>query len=114
MGAVLALQTGACTVVAKPDGHRDPGYLTGMFTTHGITTVHFVPSMLEVLLAEADRTALAGLRRIFVGGEGLTRDLYERFTAAFGTPLHYKYGSTEVTCDATVWDPDTDPGARPP
>ncbi|GAA2221836.1 non-ribosomal peptide synthase/polyketide synthase [Streptomyces nogalater] len=108
------LQTGACTVVAKPDGHRDPGYLTGMFTTHGITTVHFVPSMLEVLLAEADRTALAGLRRIFVGGEGLTRDLYERFTAAFGTPLHYKYGSTEVTCDATVWDPDTDPGARPP
>ncbi|MEU3412796.1 non-ribosomal peptide synthase/polyketide synthase [Streptomyces sp. NPDC006658] len=108
------LQTGACTVVAKPDGHRDPGYLTGMFTTHGITTVHFVPSMLEVLLAEADRSALAGLRRIFVGGESLTRDLYERFTAAFGTPLHYKYGSTEVTCDATVWDPDTDPGARPP
>ncbi|MGW3464113.1 amino acid adenylation domain-containing protein, partial [Streptomyces olivaceoviridis] len=108
------LQTGACTVVAKPDGHRDPGYLTGMFTRHGITTVHFVPSMLEVLLAEADRSQLAGLRRIFVGGEGLTRDLYERFTAAFGVPLHYKYGSTEVTCDATVWDPDTDPGARPP
>ncbi|MFJ8495446.1 non-ribosomal peptide synthase/polyketide synthase [Streptomyces sp. NPDC094038] len=107
------LQTGACTVVAKPDGHRDPGYLTGMFTRHGITTVHFVPSMLEVLLAEADRTQLAGLRRIFVGGEGLTRDLSERFTAAFGVPLHYKYGSTEVTCDATVWDPDTDPGARP-
>ncbi|MFC9757996.1 non-ribosomal peptide synthase/polyketide synthase [Streptomyces sp. NPDC056921] len=108
------LQTGACTVVAEPDGHRDPGYLTGMFTTHGITTVHFVPSMLEVLLAEADRSRLAGLRRIFVGGEGLTRDLYERFTAVFKVPLHYKYGSTEVTCDATVWDPDTDPGTRPP
>ncbi|WP_030737739.1 non-ribosomal peptide synthetase [Streptomyces sp. NRRL S-31] len=108
------LQTGACTVVAEPDGHRDPGYLTDLFATHGITTVHFVPSMLEVLLSGTDRSRLAGLRRVFVGGEGLTRDLYERFTAAFGTPLHYKYGSTEVTCDATVWDPDTDPGARPP
>ncbi|MFE9613501.1 non-ribosomal peptide synthase/polyketide synthase [Streptomyces sp. NPDC006012] len=108
------LQTGACTVVARPDGHRDPAYLTDMFTRHSITTVHFVPSMLELLLAEADRSALARLRRIFVGGEGLTRDLYDRFTAAFGVPLHYKYGSTEVTCDATFWDPDTDPGSRPP
>jgi amino acid adenylation domain-containing protein len=107
------LQAGATTVVAEPDGHRDPEYLTRTIARHGITTVHFVPSMLEVLLAEGRRVELASLRRIFVGGEALSRDLYDRCTAAFGVPLHYKYGSTEVTCDATVWDPETDPGDRP-
>jgi amino acid adenylation domain-containing protein/non-ribosomal peptide synthase protein (TIGR01720 family) len=106
------LQTGATTVVAAQDGHRDVEYLTDMFVRHGITTVHFVPSMLEELLAGSRRADLAGLRRIMVGGEGLSRDLHDRFTAAFGVPLHYKYGSTEVTCDATVWDPATEPGTR--
>ncbi|MFJ7048679.1 non-ribosomal peptide synthase/polyketide synthase [Streptomyces sp. NPDC101112] len=106
-------QAGATTVVADPDGHRDPDYLARTIARHSVTTVHFVPSMLEILLAEGRREEFASLRRIFVGGEALSRDLYERCTAAWGVPLHYKYGSTEVTCDATVWDPRTDPGSRP-
>lgn len=106
-------QAGATTVVADPDGHRDPDYLARTIAQHSITTVHFVPSMLEALLAGGRREELASLRRIFVGGEALSRDLYDRCTAAWGVPLHYKYGSTEVTCDATVWDPETDPGDRP-
>ncbi|GAA2816379.1 hypothetical protein GCM10010452_50810 [Crossiella cryophila] len=106
------LQSGATTVIAEPGGHRDPEYLADLVARHGITTVHFVPSMLELLLAELDPARLRGLRRIFVGGEALSRDLHDRFTTATGVPLYYKYGSTEVTCDATFWDPATDPGSR--
>ncbi|NGO44964.1 non-ribosomal peptide synthase/polyketide synthase [Streptomyces ureilyticus] len=106
-------QAGATTVVAEPDGHRDPHYLARTIARHAVTTVHFVPSMLEILLVEGRREEFASLRRIFVGGEALSRDLYDRCTAAWGVPLHYKYGSTEVTCDATVWDPETEPGDRP-
>jgi amino acid adenylation domain-containing protein len=107
------LQAGATTVVADPDGHRDPDYLARTIAHHGITTAHFVPSMLEILLTEERREQFTSLRRIFVGGEALSRDLYDRCTTAWGVPLHYKYGSTEVTCDATVWDPETDSGDRP-
>ena len=42
------LQVGARLVVAVPDGHRDPRYLTSVIVGEGVTTVHFVPSMLEV------------------------------------------------------------------
>ncbi|MFE3255849.1 amino acid adenylation domain-containing protein [Nocardia sp. NPDC059091] len=45
------LQTGARLVLATPDGHRDPVYLAQAIAEHGVTTVHFVPSMLAVFLA---------------------------------------------------------------
>ncbi|WP_067542877.1 non-ribosomal peptide synthetase [Nocardia crassostreae] len=45
------LQTGARLVVAKPDGHRDPAYLARIIAEEGITTAHFVPSMLSVFVA---------------------------------------------------------------
>ncbi|MFJ8330576.1 non-ribosomal peptide synthase/polyketide synthase [Streptomyces sp. NPDC094437] len=106
-------QAGAATVVAAPHGHRDPDYLARTVARHAVTTVHFVPSMLEILLTQDRREEFASLRRIFVGGEALSRDLHQRCTEAWGVPLHYKYGSTEVTCDATVWDPRTEPGDRP-
>ncbi|WP_156371357.1 AMP-binding protein, partial [Nocardia arizonensis] len=46
------LQVGARLVVAKPDGHRDPGYLVDIITEEQVTTAHFVPSMLSVFVAE--------------------------------------------------------------
>ncbi|HXL90832.1 MAG TPA: amino acid adenylation domain-containing protein, partial [Streptosporangiaceae bacterium] len=41
------LVTGAGLVVARPDGHRDPAYLAELIQAQRVTTVHFVPSMLE-------------------------------------------------------------------
>ena len=86
------LQAGATTVVAEPGAHRDPQRLAELIEQHDITTVHFVPSMLETVPGELPK-------RVFVGGEALTRDLADRIPA-----LGYKYGSTELTCDVTVWD----------
>ena len=44
------LMTGAQLVVARPEGHRDPAYLAELIVEAGITTLHFVPSMLRVFL----------------------------------------------------------------
>ncbi|HET7505625.1 MAG TPA: amino acid adenylation domain-containing protein, partial [Kofleriaceae bacterium] len=46
------LMTGACLVVARPEGHRDGRYLVDTIQREQITTLHFVPSMLQVFLLE--------------------------------------------------------------
>ena len=44
------LMTGATLVIARPGGHKDSRYLVQTIADEGITTLHFVPSMLEVFL----------------------------------------------------------------
>ncbi|MBH3387496.1 AMP-binding protein, partial [Pseudomonas juntendi] len=45
------LQTGARLVMARPGGHRDPEYLREVIAREHVTTLHFVPSMLDVFLS---------------------------------------------------------------
>ncbi|WP_036529812.1 AMP-binding protein, partial [Nocardia sp. CNY236] len=45
-----ALACGGRLVIAKPDGHRDPEYLSTLIAQEWVTTMHVVPSMLEALL----------------------------------------------------------------
>ena len=42
------LLAGARLVIARPEGHRDSAYLVELVRESGITTLHFVPSMLRV------------------------------------------------------------------
>ncbi|MEU9835826.1 AMP-binding protein [Streptosporangium sp. NPDC048047] len=44
------LVTGAGLVVAEPGVHYDPGRIAGLIAGEGVTTAHFVPSMLEAFL----------------------------------------------------------------
>ncbi|WP_194900166.1 AMP-binding protein, partial [Catenulispora pinisilvae] len=44
------LLVGAGLVVARPGGHRDPAYVAGLIVSAGVTTVHFVPSMLAAFV----------------------------------------------------------------
>ncbi len=45
---------GATLVVAKPGGHQDVQYLSELIAAQAITTMHFVPPMLEVFLNETE------------------------------------------------------------
>ncbi|MGG4656962.1 amino acid adenylation domain-containing protein [Pseudomonas vlassakiae] len=54
------LQTGARLVMARPGGHRDPEYLRQVIQNESITTLHFVPSMLDVYLSSAASTSPVG------------------------------------------------------
>ncbi|XLV72127.1 AMP-binding protein [Ralstonia syzygii subsp. celebesensis] len=43
----LPLLSGACLVMARPEGHKDPQYLVACIKAEQITICHFVPSMLR-------------------------------------------------------------------
>ncbi|QLY31767.1 amino acid adenylation domain-containing protein [Nocardia huaxiensis] len=113
------LLTGARLVVAKPDGHRDPVYLAQVIAEEGVTTVHFVPSMLSVFVAAlADGHAEAGeaagalprLRQVFASGEALPAPTAQKLRELTGARVHNLYGPTEAAVDVTyheVADTDT-------
>src|SRR6185437_3882053 len=111
------LVTGARLVLARPGGHRDPGYLARLTGAAGITTAHFVPSMLEAFVAAAGPGQCASLVRVLCGGEPLPGPLAARFADRFGAGLHHTYGPTETTVDAAAWavrPADPDAAASPP
>ncbi len=100
---------GAQLVIAEPGGHRDTAYLAQAIRTHGITTIHFVPSMLQLFLEDPAANACVSLQRVFAAGEALPKALQDRFFARFDAELHNIYGPTEtVGGSAWVCDRDSD------
>ncbi|GIJ29456.1 hypothetical protein Vqi01_46180 [Micromonospora qiuiae] len=95
------LITGATLVIARPDGHRDPHYLAELIATEQITTLHFVPSMLRVFLAESFGP-LPSVRRMICSGEALPADLAVAVHERIGCQLHNLYGPTEAAVDVTA------------
>ncbi|SFT84317.1 non-ribosomal peptide synthase domain TIGR01720/amino acid adenylation domain-containing protein [Actinopolyspora lacussalsi subsp. righensis] len=100
----LPLISGASVVLAEPEGHRDAEYLSELIAAAGITTLHFVPSMLWAFLSEADPAACSSLRRVICSGEALPESARQRFRATFDSELHNLYGPTEASVDVTAWD----------
>jgi arthrofactin-type cyclic lipopeptide synthetase B len=116
------LMTGARLVMARPDGHKDPQYLSEVIEREQITTLHFVPSMLDVFLANSDTTRCDSLRQVMCSGEALPGSLVRRFKLQLaGSELHNLYGPTEAAVDVTAWDcagsieqtPDNTPIGKP-
>ncbi|WP_405431291.1 amino acid adenylation domain-containing protein [Micromonospora sp. NBC_00617] len=95
------LITGATLVIARPDGHRDPHYLADLIATEQVTTLHFVPSMLRVFLAESFGP-LPSVRRMICSGEALPADLVAAVHERIGCELHNLYGPTEAAVDVTA------------
>ncbi|WP_254699005.1 non-ribosomal peptide synthase/polyketide synthase [Rhodococcus sp. SGAir0479] len=104
------LQVGARLVVAAPDGHRDPAYLARTMVECGVTTVHFVPSMLSVFVAELEASSVTepaaasvgSLRLVFASGEALPASTAARVREVLpSAALHNLYGPTEAAVDVT-------------
>ena len=109
------LMTGAAIVVARPGGHRDSGYLVDLIRAERITTIHFVPSMLQFFLQESDLHGCQSLKRVICSGEALKPELQARFFSRLGCELHNLYGPTEASIDVTSWrcGPDSTGGSVP-
>ena len=99
------LTVGARLVFAKPDGHRDPTYLRDLIRRAGVTTVHFVPSMLKAFLAEDAVSSCTSLRRVVCSGEALPVETARDALAALPqVRLANLYGPTEAAIDVSCWD----------
>ncbi len=98
------LLTGARLVLAVPGGHMDSTYLADLIAREKVTTLHFVPSMLEVFLQEKGlETLCKSLNRVICSGEPLPIELQDRFFSRLSAELHNLYGPTEAAVDVTYW-----------
>jgi amino acid adenylation domain-containing protein/non-ribosomal peptide synthase protein (TIGR01720 family) len=97
------LFTGATLVLAKPGGHQDPSYLVQLIIQQQITTLHFVPSMLQVFLEEPGVEKSHTVKRVICSGEALPFELQKHFFERLDAELYNLYGPTEAAIDVTAW-----------
>ena len=99
-------------MLAAPGAHRDPAQLVETIRAQGVTTLHFVPSMLQAFVehvASVERDAELGrscpsLRRIVCSGEALPAALRDRVARLWpDVQLENLYGPTEASIDVTRW-----------
>lgn len=94
--------------MAEPEAHRDPLAMQQFFAEYGVTTTHFVPSMLAAFVAsltpQTARQNCATLKQVFCSGEALPADLCREWQQLTSVPLHNLYGPTEAAVDVS-WYP---------
>ncbi len=99
-GIFGTLCQGATLVLPPPRAERDLALLGRLIRDHRVSHLLCVPSLYELLLAEAAADRLGGLRVAIVAGEPCRPGLVQRHHAALPqTALVNEYGPTE----ATVW-----------
>ena len=98
---------GAKLVMAEPEAHRDPLAMQDFFAKYGVTTTHFVPSMLAAFVASLtpeSAACCASLKQVFCSGEALPTALCREWEQLTHAPLHNLYGPTEAAVDVS-WYP---------
>ncbi|EUA12739.1 amino acid adenylation domain protein [Mycobacterium kansasii 732] len=103
---------GGRLVIPRPDGLRDIGYLTDLLYREGITSMHFVPSLLGLFLSLPGVNQWRTLRRVPIGGEPLPGEVADKFHATFDALLYNFYGPTETVINATSYQVDGTQGTR--
>ncbi|KRP75068.1 peptide synthase [Pseudomonas paralactis] len=109
------LITGCRLVLAGPGEHRDPHRIARLVQEHGVTTLHFVPPLLQLFIDEPLAAECTSLRRVFSGGEALPAELRNRVLAQLpAVQLHNRYGPTETAINVTHWHCTAADGERSP
>jgi tyrocidine synthetase III len=122
------LIAGAKLVMLEPECEKDPLAIIDCIERQEVTTIHFVPTMLNAFLEsvqshDPEAKRLRSLRYIFSSGEALTAHSANQFNQLLGrlhsVNLINLYGPTEATVDVTWFDcpsdgqPDIIPIGRP-
>lgn len=102
----LPLIVGSSVVVADDGAHGNPDYIARVVRDLGVTSVHFVPSMLQAFLeAGHEPGSFPGVRLVSFSGEALpvtaaleAREIFNR------ADLFNLYGPTEAAVEITSYD----------
>lgn len=104
---------GSALHLLAAEGEKDPRQIAEAIGRHRVTTLHFVPSMLQIFLLylqqhPEDIAKLAGVRHVFASGEALHPHQVRLFESLlherFGARLVNLYGPTEATVDVSCFD----------
>lgn len=103
------LMAGARLVLPRAGGYPDSGYLAALLSQEQITIVHFVPSLLRVILDEPTlQPKRLHLRALFCGGDTIPTDVIKQALTTLGVALYEWYGPTEAAINATSYQPCLD------
>ncbi|MFJ4143749.1 non-ribosomal peptide synthetase [Pseudomonas sp. NPDC089734] len=109
------LITGCRLFIASPGEHRDPHRIAQRIQEYGVTTLHFVPPLLQLFIDEPLARQCSSLRRLFSGGEALPAELRNRVLEQLpNVQLHNRYGPTETAINVTHWHCQVADGERSP
>ncbi|SHN25321.1 amino acid adenylation domain-containing protein [Pseudomonas asturiensis] len=109
------LITGCRLLLAGPGEHRDPHRIAQLVKDYGVTTLHFVPPLLQLFIDEPLTRQCSSLRRLFSGGEALSGELRDRVLEQLpNVQLHNRYGPTETAINVTHWQCQRADGERSP
>ncbi len=98
------LMVGAELVLAAPGEHKDPAALITRIVNQGVTTLHFVPPMLQAFVETPGVERCRSLRRIICSGEALPASLPPQVAGRLpAARLENLYGPTEAAIDVTAW-----------
>jgi len=98
------LMVGARLAIAAPGAHREPAKLAALIRRERVTTLHFVPSMLQAFLAHAEVERCDSLARIVCSGEALPASVQDELLRRLPrAALCNLYGPTEAAIDVTHW-----------
>ncbi|MCH9644618.1 MAG: amino acid adenylation domain-containing protein [Gammaproteobacteria bacterium] len=98
------LLNGATLVVAEPHAHKDPQALKNIIEKNNITTLHFVPPMLQVFLQSIDKRSCQSIKRIICSGESLLPTTVSLAQQTLPQAVIYNlYGPTEAAIDVSYW-----------
>ncbi|NBE99427.1 amino acid adenylation domain-containing protein [Nonomuraea sp. KC401] len=95
---------GSAVCLPAPGAERDPEALVAAVRRYGVTTMHFVPPMLDAFLdfVSGAQEGPGPLRQVFASGEALAPHHVRRFHEVMPSArLVNLYGPTEATVDVT-------------
>ncbi|WP_291286917.1 non-ribosomal peptide synthetase [Flavobacterium sp.] len=110
----MPLCWGTKMVLCEQDDISAPHRILNLIETNRVTSLHFVPSMLNTFIASVTNTAqladkLASLRAVITSGEALTpKTVNEWYSKISAAPIYNLYGPTEASIDVTYFN--TAPG----
>jgi amino acid adenylation domain-containing protein len=104
---LMPLCWGARMVICNKEDVLSPEKLLALIDRESITTLHFVPTLLDVFLSSIPADNLyQGTRkvsRLFTSGEALSVHASVQWHTITGIPLYNLYGPTEASIDVTYY-----------
>lgn len=96
----------------NPGEEKEPEAIINAIDRHGITNIHFVPSMLSLFLEYIEKIGsverIKNLKRVICSGEALSTVHVNNFAKLISNvnkaTIHNLYGPTEAAIDVTYYD----------
>jgi amino acid adenylation domain-containing protein len=97
----VPLSFGAKFALCPEEAIFDTSLMVETIAKYGVTTLHFVPSMLQTFLQGIlpKEEGLTSLKRVLSGGEELRRETVRLYYELIDAPLYNLYGPTEASID---------------